>query len=61
VRLLCLEESLEMGLDGPPWGQGVHRGVRFHLGGVEKQLLPPYQPGIHALLHDPLEEASENL
>ena len=30
VRLfLCLEESLQMGLDGPPRGQGVHRGVRL--------------------------------
>jgi hypothetical protein len=61
VRLFGLEESFEMGLHGPPRGQGIHRGVRFHLGGVEEQLLPPYQSRLKALLNDPLEEAPEAL
>jgi hypothetical protein len=61
VRFSCLEESLQMGLDGPPRGQGAHRGVRLDLGRVEEQLLSPYQPGIHAHLHYPLEEAPEDL
>jgi len=45
----------------PPRRQGVHGGVRLHLSGVDEQLLAPHQPGLEALLNDPLEEATEDL
>ena len=61
VRLFFLEEFLQMGLQGPPRCQGVHRGVRFDLGSVEEQLLAPYQPRLEAHLDYLLEEASEDL
>ena len=39
----------------------VQRGVGLDLGGVKEQLFAPHQPGRKALLHDPLEEAAEDL
>ena len=58
---LAPEEPAQVGIGGEPGYPALHGGVSLDLGRVEEELLAPHQPGIDALLHDPLEEATEDL
>src|SRR5215210_5338700 len=60
ARWLPLEETVQVFFDGEAGRDGVQRRVRFDLGGVEVQILSPYQPRFDAHLYDLLEEAPED-
>src|SRR5215204_3610065 len=60
TRWLPLEETVQVFFDGEAGRDGVQRRVRFDLGGVEVQILSPYQPRLYAHLYDLLEEAPED-
>ena len=51
------EELAQVGLGGEPGDSALHGGVGLDLGGVEEELFAPHEPGLHALLYYPLEEA----
>ena len=57
---LFFKEFAQVCFDGPPRCQRIYRGITLNLGRVEKEFVSPYQPCFDALLHDPLEEASEH-